>query len=108
MRNDFIAGAILGCALGDAAGLPYEGLSKCRGVRLLGEPDRFHFIIRHGMVSDDTEHTCMDEWDALLLRSPTEPGFRCVNRSVCSRDWLRTWCVRLRIPRCSDCTRTAG
>ena len=59
MKNDSIAGAILGCALGDAAGLPYEGLPKCRGVRLLGEPDRFHFIIRHGMVSDDTEHTCM-------------------------------------------------
>jgi ADP-ribosyl-[dinitrogen reductase] hydrolase len=49
----------LGCAVGDAIGLPYEGLSKRRGVRLLGEPDRMRFIFRHGMVSDDTEHTCM-------------------------------------------------
>jgi len=49
----------LGCALGDAIGLPYEGLSKRRGVRLLGEPDRLRFVLRHGMVSDDTEHTCM-------------------------------------------------
>ena len=59
MQNDSIAGAILGCALGDAIGLPYEGLSKRRGVRLLGEPDRLRFVLRHGMVSDDTEHTCM-------------------------------------------------
>jgi ADP-ribosyl-[dinitrogen reductase] hydrolase len=54
-----IAGAILGCALGDAIGLPYEGLSARRGVRVLGEPDRFRFVLGRGMMSDDTEHTCM-------------------------------------------------
>jgi ADP-ribosylglycohydrolase len=59
VQTDSIAGAILGCALGDATGLPYEGLSKRRGVLLLGEPDRLRFVLRHGMVSDDTEHTCM-------------------------------------------------
>jgi len=59
VQTDSIVGAILGCALGDAIGLPYEGLSKRRGVRLLGEPDRLCFVFRHGMVSDDTEHTCM-------------------------------------------------
>jgi len=59
LQTDSIAGAILGCALGDAIGLPYEGLPKRRRVRLLGEPDRFRFVFRHGMVSDDTEHTCM-------------------------------------------------
>jgi ADP-ribosylglycohydrolase len=54
-----IVGAILGTAVGDALGLPYEGLSRRRGVRLLGEPDRHHFFFGRGMVSDDTEHTCM-------------------------------------------------
>ncbi len=54
-----INGAILGCAVGDALGLPYEGLSKRRGVRLLGEPVRHRFVFGHGMVSDDTEHTVM-------------------------------------------------
>lgn len=54
-----IAGAILGCAAGDAIGLPYEGLSKRRAARLLGPPDRHRFIAGRGMVSDDTEHTCM-------------------------------------------------
>jgi ADP-ribosylglycohydrolase len=54
-----IVGAILGTAVGDALGLPYEGLSRRRGVRLLGEPDRHRFLFGRGMVSDDTEHTCM-------------------------------------------------
>jgi ADP-ribosyl-[dinitrogen reductase] hydrolase len=59
MQTDAIAGAILGCAVGDALGLPYEGLSRRRGERLLGPPSRHRFILGHGMVSDDTEHTCM-------------------------------------------------
>ena len=59
MQTDAIAGAILGCAVGDAIGLPYEGMSKRRGVRLMGEPTRHRFLFRRGMVSDDTEHTCM-------------------------------------------------
>jgi ADP-ribosylglycohydrolase len=45
--------------VGDAIGLPYEGLSKRRGIRLLGAPDRHRFLFGRGMVSDDTEHTCM-------------------------------------------------
>jgi ADP-ribosylglycohydrolase len=57
--RDSITGAILGCAVGDAIGLPYEGLSKRRGLRLLGEPSRHRFLLGRGMVSDDTEHTCM-------------------------------------------------
>lgn len=59
MQTDAVAGAILGCAVGDALGLPYEGLSSQRAVRLLGEPDRYRFLLGRGMVSDDTEHTCM-------------------------------------------------
>jgi ADP-ribosylglycohydrolase len=54
-----VVGAILGTAVGDALGLPYEGLSRRRGIRLLGEPDRHRFFFGRGMVSDDTEHTCM-------------------------------------------------
>lgn len=54
-----IGGAILGCAVGDAIGLPYEGLSRRRGVRLLGSPTRHRLLLGRGMVSDDTEHTCL-------------------------------------------------
>ncbi|MCY3010824.1 MAG: ADP-ribosylglycohydrolase family protein [Planctomycetota bacterium] len=54
-----IIGCILGTAVGDALGLPYEGLSPNRARKLLGPPDRHRFFLRRGMISDDTEHTCM-------------------------------------------------
>lgn len=59
MSRDAIVGSILGTAVGDAVGLPYEGVSRRRGVRLLGEPTGHHFLFGRGMVSDDTEHTCL-------------------------------------------------
>jgi ADP-ribosylglycohydrolase len=59
MACSSIIGSILGTAVGDALGLPYEGLSRRRGARLLGEPKRHRFVFGRGMVSDDTEHTCM-------------------------------------------------
>jgi ADP-ribosyl-[dinitrogen reductase] hydrolase len=73
-QAEAIAGAILGCAVGDALGLPYEGLSKRRGVRLLGPPDRMRLIAGRGMVSDDTEHTCMVA-QALCLNPNDPDGF---------------------------------
>jgi ADP-ribosylglycohydrolase len=59
MIRSAIVGSILGTAVGDALGLPYEGLSRRRGLRLFGEPNRYHLFLGGGMVSDDTEHTCM-------------------------------------------------
>lgn len=56
-RAGRILGAMLGCAVGDALGLPYENLSARRGARLLGQPDRYRFWGSTGWVSDDTEHT---------------------------------------------------
>ncbi len=70
-RAEAVAGAILGCAVGDALGLPYEGLSRRRGVRLLGPPDRHRFVLGRGMVSDDTEHTCMVA--QALCAAPADP-----------------------------------
>lgn len=52
-----IVGCILGTAVGDALGLPYEGLGPRRGKKLLGQPDRHRLLFGRGMVSDDTEHT---------------------------------------------------
>ncbi len=54
-----IVGCLLGTAVGDALGLPYEGVSRRRLNRLLGPPDRHRFMLGRGMVSDDTEHTCI-------------------------------------------------
>ena len=70
--SDRAIGTILGTAVGDAIGLPFENLSAHRVGRLLGKRALSHrFLFGHGMVSDDTEHTCLLA-EALLL-SPNDP-----------------------------------
>jgi len=59
MAQTHIVGCILGTAVGDAIGLPYEGLSRHRAAKLFGQPERHRFFFGHGMISDDTEQTCM-------------------------------------------------
>lgn len=71
MKSDSVIGCLLGTAVGDALGLPYEGLSPGRARRLLGPPDRYRFIGRCGMVSDDTEHSRMVL--EALLSSDSDP-----------------------------------
>ncbi len=50
-------GLILGTAVGDAIGLPAEGFSRTRTARMFKGRWCHRFIFRHGMTSDDTEHT---------------------------------------------------
>jgi ADP-ribosylglycohydrolase len=58
-RREQFLGCLLGTAVGDAIGLPYEGLSARRAARLLGPPTQHRLIAGRGMVSDDTEHAVM-------------------------------------------------
>ena len=58
-NSERLKGCLLGTAIADALGLPYEGLSSRRALKLLGKPDRFRLIGPYGMVSDDTEHACI-------------------------------------------------
>ncbi len=59
--TDAIAGALLGGAYGDAAGLASEGLRPERTQGVLRRKGRPHALLPGGrsMVSDDTEHACM-------------------------------------------------
>ncbi len=81
-----LAGCILGTAIGDALGLPYENLSPRRAARLLGPPDRFRFLLGRGMVSDDTEHTCMVA--QALIASRAEPDSFARDLACRLRGWL--------------------
>ena len=56
---DSMEGCLLGTAVGDAIGLPFEGLSPQRLDKLNALPLRHRFFFGRGMVSDDTEHTAM-------------------------------------------------
>lgn len=59
MSQQNILGSMLGTAIGDSIGLPYEGFPPARAKKVFGSPDRHRFVLGRGMISDDTEHTCM-------------------------------------------------
>lgn len=89
MLEDQIAGCLIGTAVGDAIGLPYEGLSRHRARRLLGKPDRYRLLGHFGMVSDDTEHACLTAES--LLESKLDPTL--FEKYLARR--LRFWLLRL-------------
>ena len=62
---------LLGAAVGDAIGLPAEGLSPRRAARLFSDPNRHNLLFGRGMLSDDTEHACMAA--QALLASNCDP-----------------------------------
>jgi ADP-ribosylglycohydrolase len=85
-RVDRLTGVLLGTAVGDALGLPREGLSRRRGALMHGTGALEHgFVLGRGMLSDDTEHACMTA-QALLAAPADEAKFA---RSLAWR--LRGW-----------------
>jgi ADP-ribosylglycohydrolase len=87
--EEALAGVLLGTAVGDALGLPREGLSRRRAARLFGPPLRHCFVLGRGMVSDDTEHACLV--GQALLQAPDDPEH--FSRSLAWR--LRGWLLGL-------------
>ncbi len=65
-----LAGILLGTAVGDALGLPAEGLSPQRRQRLMAGDWRHRFLFGRGMLSDDTEHALFVAQS--LLRHPAD------------------------------------
>jgi len=89
-RIDRLTGVLLGTAVGDALGLPREGLSGQRAARLFGDgPLRHRFLLGRGMISDDTEHACMTA-QALLAAPDDQARFA---RSLAFR--LQGWLLAL-------------
>ncbi len=87
---DAIEGVLLGTAVGDSIGLPREALSRRRAMRLFGGAPLEHRLLPgHGMVSDDTEHTCMAAQS--LVSSEGNPD-RC-SRDLARR--LRWWLLAI-------------
>src|SRR5690349_6922843 len=59
-RRAQFEGCLLGTAVGDSLGLPWEGMSRQRIARKLGDgPISHRFLFGRGMVSDDTEHAIL-------------------------------------------------
>jgi len=99
-----LAGVLLGTALGDAMGLPAEGLSARSIRRRFGRIDRFRLLGRTGYVSDDTEQSAL--LAQALAGSPRDVSgcVRAFRRSLlgwfCRLPWGIGWgtlrsCVRI-------------
>jgi ADP-ribosylglycohydrolase len=88
-RLDALVGVLIGTAVGDALGLPMEGLSARRQQKLFPLPLRHRLIVRFGMISDDTEHTFMIA-QALLASPEDSDHFR-----RCFAKKLRWWLASL-------------
>ncbi|NOQ36567.1 MAG: ADP-ribosylglycohydrolase family protein, partial [Methylococcaceae bacterium] len=58
MNKNVIIGCILGTAVGDSMGLPYEGMNAGRVRKFLKKPLSQRLLHSYGMISDDSEHTC--------------------------------------------------
>lgn len=114
---DRLSGTLLGTALGDALGLPAEGLSARVIQRRFGRVERFHLLGATGFVSDDTEQAALVA--QALARHPDDPEgcIRSFRRSLlgwfCRLPWgigmatLRA-CVRIALSRPSTGVLSAG
>lgn len=76
--KDRIRGVLLGTAVGDVLGLPFEGISPLRAKRLFPGPLRHRFLFGNGMLSDDTEHTFMLAQSLLDAPADAEVFARCL------------------------------
>ncbi len=81
-----LAGCLLGGAVGDALGLPYEGISRSRLSKMYPHLLQYHFLFGHGMVSDDTEHAIMTAQALLVSGGEVTLFQRRLARSL--RFWL--------------------
>ena len=81
-----LRGLLIGTAVGDALGLPAEGLSRRRVQRLYRGNWRHRLVFGRGMISDDTEHTVFVAQS--LLRHPDSPERFARRLSWCLRGWL--------------------
>ncbi|WP_224369736.1 ADP-ribosylglycohydrolase family protein [Hyalangium versicolor] len=86
-RQEIIAGALLGTLVGDALGLPREGLSRGEAALRFGHgPLRHQLFFGRGLGSDDTEHACMV--GQALLAQPDDASAFARNLGWRLRAWL--------------------
>jgi ADP-ribosylglycohydrolase len=91
--KDAIGGTLLGTAVGDALGLPMEGMRARPIARRFGRVERYHLLGRTGFVSDDTEQTALVAQS--LVRARREGS---VDVEACERAFRRAllgWFLRL-------------
>ena len=84
-----LQGCLIGAAIGDSVGLPYEGMSSSTGKKLYGHPDKHKLLFGLGMVSDDTEHL------VIVLRSYRKANGDAESFSKILASKLKLWTLAL-------------
>lgn len=116
-REDRLAGILLGTALGDALGLPCEGMSAKTIARRFGEVRRFHFLLGTGFVSDDTEQSALVAQSVLRGRGEIEAARAHFRWAMLGWFWRLPWgiglgtlraCLRLSVGLRTSGIRSAG
>lgn len=96
-NQDAIVGCLLGGAVGDALGLPIEGLSPMRAAKLFGEiSDDFgmRLLCGRGLVSDDTEHAIFTLQALIAARGDSQIlDLKVFERELARR--LKFWFLKL-------------
>lgn len=98
---DRLTGTLLGTAVGDALGLPGEGMSAADIRRRWGRLDRYRLLGPVGFVSDDTEQSALVAQS--LARFPDDPEL-CADefrRALIGWFWRLPWGVGLATIRAS-------
>lgn len=89
-RHDPIHGCLLGTAVGDAIGLPYEGMRPEKIAKLVGNRRlRHRFLFGRGMVSDDTDHSMFVAQALIQFPDDSEKFAKCL------AGYLKRWLLCL-------------
>src|SRR5258708_29490642 len=99
-----VAGTLLGTALGDALGLPCEGMSAKRIARRFGKLDRYRLLGRTGYVSDDTEQSALVAQSLAGFPAAPDRCARAFRRSLVGWFWRLPWGIGMATIR--SCFRT--
>jgi ADP-ribosylglycohydrolase len=81
-----VKGSLIGTAVGDALGLPYEGMSRQRLKKFRTTVDSYRFIRGMGMISDDAEHALITAEALIIFKGDTDAFTRILARHL--KFWL--------------------
>ena len=84
--EDALIGSLLATAVGDALGLPFEGMSRRRAEKYHGSLNAYSFLGSYGMLSDDSEHACITAQSLICSGGDLEKFARDLSRRL--RWWL--------------------
>lgn len=92
---DRVEGLLFGTAIGDAYGLPYEGLSARTIARRFDPAPRYRLLGRTGFLSDDTEQSVLCLEALINGAGDRDTTVQHLRRSMAAWFWCLPWGIGL-------------